>query len=214
MARDLYRATHKAMRKDLFEVSAAIASADFTDAEEAAALRARFAGLVASMEHHSHTEDHELHPLAREVAPMAVDVVAAEHDELDRELAEISNDLAALSDVTLERDLWEQAQTLYLRFNRFVASYLLHIDREERELMPALAMLDGERLDAVARADYAGPVEMLVGAMGSMMPLFNVDDRRQILIDMAAARTDGDYAQIASAAEARLGASEWAKLTR
>ena len=101
----------------------------------------------------------------------------------------------------------------YLRFNRYVASYLQHIDREEREVMPVLATLDGERLDALARADYAGPVEMLVGAMGNMMPLFNVDDRRQILRDIEAERTSDEYRQIAAAAEASLGADEWRKLS-
>jgi len=204
MARDLYRAIHKAMRKDLFEVSAAIACADLTNADGLAALRGRFAGLLASMEHHAHMEDHDVHPLAREVAPETVDAVTAEHHVLDRELAELETELGALSEVP-HGDVWSRGQAFYLRFNRYVASYLLHIDREERELMPALATIDAERLDALARADYEGPVEMLVGAMGNMMPLFNADDRRQILRDIEASRTAEEYAQIAAAARASIG---------
>jgi hypothetical protein len=53
MARDLYRAIHKAMRKDLFEVSALLASTNLEDTGAVEALRARFGGLVASMRHHA-----------------------------------------------------------------------------------------------------------------------------------------------------------------
>jgi hypothetical protein len=64
MGRDLYRSTHKAMRTDLFEVSALIAVTDFSDFEEMARLRARFDGLVGSLEHHAAIEHEHIHPLA------------------------------------------------------------------------------------------------------------------------------------------------------
>ena len=71
---------------------------------------------------------------------------------------------------------------------------------------------DPEQLDRLARADYEGPVEMLVGAMGNMMPLFNVEDRRQIVADIAAVRTVEEFDSVAQAGQKSLGEEDWARL--
>ena len=212
MPRDLYRAMHKAMRRDLFEVSAMIAAADFSDADEVETVKQRFDGLVVSLEHHGEMEDKEVHPLAHELGLDDVGVIAAQHMALDKDLEQLVAGVVRLAaDPGPHR--WDDAHSFYLAFNRFVASYLLHTDREERVLMPALAAVaDQEVLDRLAREDVAGPVEMLIGAMSNMMPLFNVEDRRQILADVRAGLSEDEYAQVADAAAAALGPDEWAKL--
>jgi len=209
MARDLYRAIHKAMRADLFEVSALIASTDFGEAGELSGLRERFGGLAGAMQHHAEVEDSRIHPLARAVAPDVVAAIETEHVSLEAELSALGDELSAIE---AGDGSWEPAHRLYLRFNRFLAGYLLHIDREERELVPAMSALDGSVLDAVAHEDYEGPVAGLVAAVGAMLPLFNADDRRQIVEDIRAVRSDEEFALVAEAGAAALGPAGWARL--
>ena len=212
MARDLYRVAHKAMRRDLFEVSASIAATDFSSSSSVTELCDRFAGLVASMGHHAELEDGELHPLVREAGSSVLASIESEHELLDAELEALAGLLEGLP-IGDDDDVWDRAHEFYLRFNRFVADYLRHIDLEERELMPVLASsVDADHLDQLAEGDYRGPLEMLVGAMGNMMPLFNVADRRQVVADIAAVRTSREFEVVADAGRAALGEAEWARL--
>ncbi len=212
MSRNLYRVMHKAMRRDLFEVSSLIASTDFGDAGALAALRDRFSGMAMSLGHHAEMEDGVLHPLARQHGVSALEAIETEHGVLDAELDELGVLMAGFAE-SPGVDRWEEANDFYLRFNRFVSSYLSHADREERELMPALVgVLDEVELARIAQEDVAGPVEMLVEAMDSMFPLFNVEDRRQLLADVAVGLSPVEYERVAAAAEVAVGPTEWAKL--
>lgn len=153
-----------------------------------------------------------IHPIARELGLYELDAVEEDHDEVDAELDALA---AALDDLAGAPgpERWHEARDFYLRFNRYVAAYLLHIDREERELMPALAAAaDPATLERLARQDVTAPVDQLVGAMHAMLPLFNVDDRRVLLADIRAGLSADEYATVAAAAEAALGPAEWAKL--
>lgn len=212
MDRNLYRIMHKAMRRDLFEVSSLIGSTDFTDVDAVEELGERFAGLVTSLGHHAEMEDEVLHPLARQHGLSALANVEEEHAVLDAELVELETLMAGFAESPGE-GRWDEANEFYLRFNRYVSSYLAHADREETELMPALAVaLDGAELARIAQSDVAGPVDMLVEAMGSMLPLFNVEDRRQLLADVAVGLSESEYGRVAVAAQAAIGSREWAKL--
>lgn len=79
--------------------------------------------------------------------------------------------------------------------------------------MPLLtSSVDPERLERLATGDYEGPLEMLVGAMGNMMPLFNLADRRQVVADIGAVRTSEEFEAVAAAGRASLGAAEWDRI--
>jgi len=176
--RDLYAVAHKAMRNDLFEVSVLAGRTDFSEPQARERFRVRFDGLLDALRHHEQHEDDLLHPLLADASPDVLASVQAEHTALQAQLADVLRaHRGAHDDAT--------GHAFYLALNGHIAAYLTHIDREERELMPAIqAAHDDAVLDTIARRDVDATVTVLERAAPAMLALVTTWERIRTLDDI------------------------------
>ena len=204
--RDLYATAHKAMRQDLFEVSSLAARIDATDPESRAEFRHRFDGLLGALRHHEEHEHTLVHPLLAGADAALLSGVEVEHRRLDDELDAV----VALLDSASDDVAWHG---FYLALNRYAAAYLLHIDHEERVLMPAIREHHDEvSIAAVARRDLEAPVEVLLTAAPAMLAVMNTADRAGILGDLAEALSEDEFGRVRDAVLASLDAATATRL--
>ena len=146
---DLLTPIHKALRRSLFETAMTLARTDFAVPEETAAAGGQVAICFAFLREHAEHEDRHTVPevLARNRA--LGEALELAHPRLERMAIEIDSlwpRFAPLADGA-RRALGSE---LIRRFQMFVAEQLLHMDQEERQVVPLLqAAFSDEQLGAL-----------------------------------------------------------------
>nr|HAT8714650.1 hypothetical protein [Legionella jordanis] len=121
MKLNLYKLIHKAQRQRLYELAIAIAKMDENDAEEYEKITQSMKQLLSHIKQHSQSEERFIHPYFEPFAQQ-LNRLNQQHQQLD------VMELSLIQHLTAGKD----SHQLYLAFNRFIASYLQHIDEEER----------------------------------------------------------------------------------
>lgn len=161
---------HKFIRQRMFETAQLLARAAPEDMEGVRQALAEIAGLLHG---HAEHEDARFVPLLREVDPALAERLESEHHSLHAELEAVRERAAAplpgegAADAAVLR-------RLYLDWNRFLGNYFIHLDAEEREMVPAL----GDRMPglgmfahSLAGMEEAQRTEFLDGLRGALAPL-------------------------------------------
>jgi hemerythrin-like domain-containing protein len=180
VAVDLYRDIHKGIRQELFGLVEAAGSADVNRPDERIELRGHIAAVAAMLASHAHHEDDAILPTLERELPDLAERIERDHADLDHRFGLIDEQSEAFVSSTADR---LAGQRLYLDIARFVSDYLIHIDVEERDLMPRLE--DAVGVDAVidmhARIVAAIPPDEMIRTMSFMLPAMNLDDRADML---------------------------------
>jgi hypothetical protein len=184
---DLYKDIHKAIRVELFEVTAEAGRIDPSKGVARAALAAHVTDVVELLRSHAEHEDAAIQPVLEARLPDLADRVEVDHLTLDARM----DDLAAMAGEQAHLGVAEpggQVQRLYLALASFTGDYLAHQDVEERVIMPALeAEVGVEDVVAIHQAILAGiPPEEMARSLALMLPAMNVDDRTALLGGMRA----------------------------
>lgn len=187
---DLYRDVHKAIRVDLFTVTAAAGRLDASDPTAVAALAGRVRATVAFLEDHADHEDAAIGPVLVDHLPDLAARIAADHVAFEgrgEHLADLAGAVVAAADAPpAERRLL--GHQLYLDLAGFTSAYLAHQDQEERTLMPALEAAIG--VDAVVgiHQQILGGIapDAMAASLALMLPAMNLDDRVELLGGMRA----------------------------
>lgn len=184
---DLYRDIHKAIRVQLFDVTAAAGRLDPLDTAARVAHAARVRDLGHVLESHAHHEDTHIEPLILEVLPASAERIAAEHASLEDSFGRLVG-LAELAVAAGRDDQRAAVHELYLGLASFTSRYLAHQHDEERVVMPALCDEFGvEPLLAVNGAIVGSiPPDEMAMSLSMMLPAMNVDDRTEMLGGMRA----------------------------
>jgi hypothetical protein len=187
VSHDLYKDIHKAIRAELFAVTAEAGAADPSDRDARVRLAGRVRSLFEVLTDHAEHEDTHVQPLIERYVPAVAPMIAGEHAVIDTRMVEIQ----AVADRTVDAAGDEQragVHALYLDLALFTAAYLEHEEVEERHVMPALdAALGTEALLGVHQAIIAGiPPEKLATSFSLMFPAMNVDDRTELLAGVRA----------------------------
>jgi hypothetical protein len=126
---------HKLIRAEL---SATTAQLSCTDAEDARALLPALDALAELLHAHAAQEDATLAPLIEAADPPMAARMRADHVLLDDQYDQVRAIArqAASGDARASGPLMHQ---LRLGFHAFLAAYLLHLDDEERNMLPVLA---------------------------------------------------------------------------
>jgi hypothetical protein len=187
VAFDLYRDIHKAIRVELFALTAGAARLDPADLVGRADLAAHVGEVVALLVSHAEHEDAAIQPVLEVELPAMAERVEVDHVTLEARLVDLGElaDAAARPDVDDPRFALHR---LHLAAASFTSAYLLHQDVEEREIMPALE--DAVGIDALLEihGQIIGsipPAEM-AKSLALMIPAMNVDDRTELLGGMRA----------------------------
>lgn len=151
---DLFTTIHKGLRKGLFDLTVQAGRTDWDDPLAVAELHDRWRALRSLLDGHSHHEDHHIFRLLDTHDATALVAVEADHVDLDRQLA----DLDALMDAAFTTPGPAMGLEAYRSLSVFVAAYLVHIHREETEVMESIWRQCTDEEIAVARAGFMAEI--------------------------------------------------------
>jgi hypothetical protein len=182
VAVDLYRDIHKAIRVELFTITAAAGRTDPHDVEARTGLAAAVRGLVGFLDDHAEHEDGAILPVLEVHLPELADQISRDHHLFDGRGAY----LTALADAAVEAGHDQQralVHHLYLDLAGFTSIYLAHQDLEERTLMPALEAAVGPEQTFAIHQQILGsiPPDEMARSLAMMLPAMNLDDRTEML---------------------------------
>lgn len=134
MSANAISVVHKYIRREMFDLSEQLFRAG---ASEVPAIRSAIEQIGLLLDTHAAQEDTRVAPLLRSVAPELADRMAHDHRRLDDQFAVLRDRANAIDarSSTCQQDLYQ----LHLDWNRFVGTYLLHLDDEERTLFVPIA---------------------------------------------------------------------------
>ena len=203
---DLYKDIHKAIRVELFSVTAEAGRLDPSQGVARAALADHVSDVVALLSSHAEHEDRAIQPALEARLPDLAERVEVDHLTLEARMADLqqmSTEAAALA----VADPSAKLHRIYLALASFTGDYLEHQDVEERVIMPALEAAVGvEDVVAIHQAILAGiPPEEMGRSLALMMPAMNIDDRTALLGGMRAGAPaevfDGVWSLVSSVLE-------------
>lgn len=199
---DLYGLIHKAQRFHLLRFSNALGRSDLADTVANSRIVAELQRLIEHLRDHARNEETYIHPLYEAIGTAAA--------EIEKEHHELEQTLSLLEEIVKAR-LWD---SLYSAYNRFLASYLAHLDAEEtaqsellwpnyrdEELLAVFQRFKRERAPALARAD-----------LEFMLPALSVIELSNMFRAMQAVAPEAAFRQSCALAEKVLGETEWKQL--
>jgi hypothetical protein len=129
---DFYTQVHKWQRANLFALSNKVSGADFTDSAALAAIHLDLKQMTNELRQHALNEETFVHPLLARKIPHAERTFEQEHTELKKYLTDLETSFIHLRDFTPSYEKSkEQGLEFYRTLNRFIATYLTHINEEE-----------------------------------------------------------------------------------
>ena len=172
---DFYTIVHKHLRRALFDVSVQLSGLDRTNV---AKVVDAFRGAAGMLRGHAELENASVAPLLRDTSPALEVAMTSGHAELEAELAGVEARivrLPALADDELEA----AGLDAYRSWNRFVASYLMHLDEEESRLFRALG--DANPPASAVAAVVAKRGEQSTAFLAMLLPVLSHAERLEIL---------------------------------
>ncbi len=212
---DLYRDIHKAIRVDLFTLTAAAGRTDPSDEGALADLALRVRASMDVLDHHADHEDTAIGPVLTEHLPAVADRIAADHVAFEGRGAYLV-DLAQAAADGRGPDRRTLAHHLYLDLAGFTSTYLAHQDLEERVLMPALEAAVGVEAVVAIHQQILGsiPPDEMGASLAMMLPAMNLDDRVELLGGMRAEAPPEVFAGVWGLAGAVLEPADHAAVAR
>ncbi len=181
----LYR-EHKYISCAVNDVVRLIAKTDFTSLTETEKVTKALQGLWAVLAWHSQYEDEILHPMLSQKGVYSYAQLEADHLENKQKIIAIDNLLIAITESSNAEDQIEFGCQLYLRFRKFSAENLEHLDLEEVLLLPEFHRFysDSELRDAEFEVYKSMSIEHMIHAIKTMFSYMNRQDRFVILNDI------------------------------
>jgi hemerythrin-like domain-containing protein len=178
---DLYRDIHKGIRAELLSLVETAGSVDPTNREDRVALAEHILATHALLESHAHHEDGVIQPVLESELPILAERIERDHHMLDDRIGRIADMATSIDGAT--GDVRARTHLLYLDLARFTSEYFVHIDIEERVLMPALERAVGVEAVGAMNAAIVGaiPPDELARSLAFMLPAMNIDDRCELL---------------------------------
>ena len=187
VAFDLYRNIHKAIRVELFDVTALAGRVDPSDRSARVTLADRAIGVADLLVGHAEHEDGAIQPALEAHLPALAERIACDHERLDARIGELREWSADAVDAA-EAAQRHAVHRLYVELSAFTGAYLEHQDVEERVVMPALETAIGVEAVVEIHKQIVGnmPPPQLAAALTLMIPAMNLDDRDELLTGMRA----------------------------
>ena len=208
---EIFINVHKGLRRGLWGLAQKIGELDWDGRAEVEAVGREIENMLRFLREHAANEDQIQFPFLEERAPGSTRQEQQEHRDLEYRLDLLEKHWYHL---LREQDRNEAGYQFYLEYNQFLARYLDHMDREERQLTQAFYQhcSDPEIENAFKKIiDRASPQDM--GLMLSyMFPAMNPDERLHFMAKAKAAATPEVFGKLKDTAERVLEPESWRKL--
>lgn len=198
---DLYGLIHKAQRFHLLRFSNTLGRSDLADAAVRNRIATELQPLIDHLRDHARNEEVYIHPLFEALGTAATEI-EKEHHELDQTLS------------VLEEIAKTPSSSLYTAYNRFLATYLAHLDAEEttqaellwpnyrdEALLAVFQRFKRERAPDLARAD-----------LEFMLPALSVTELSNMFRVMQAAAPAAVFQESCALAEKFLDEITWTQV--
>jgi iron-sulfur cluster repair protein YtfE (RIC family) len=214
VAVDLYRDIHKGIRAELLSLVESAGRLDPHDTAGRAALADHVLATHTLLEMHAHHEDGVIQPVLETELPILAERVERDHYELDERLGRIA-ELATSLDSS-SGGLRARTHQLYLDLARFTSEYFVHIDIEERVLMPALERAVGPAAVGAMHGAIIGSIspDVFARSLAFMLPAMNVDDRCEMLGGIQAGAPAEVFSGIVTLAKSVLRSDDYRALAQ
>jgi len=207
---EIFINVHKGLRRGLWGLALRIGELDWDDQLEVASAGREFENMLLFLREHSANEDEIQFSFLEKRVPGATRREQEEHREIDYRL-----DLLEKHWYQLLRDSERQqaGYHFYLEYNKFLSSYLDHMDREERELTEAFYQhcsdpeIENAFKEIVARTSPQNMSMMLT----YMIPAMNPAERVEFMAKAKASVAPQAFNKVKNLAEKVLKPASWRK---
>ncbi len=209
---EIFINVHKGLRRGLWSLAMRIGELDWDDDEEVQSAGQEFENMLLFLREHSANEDEIQFSFLEQRAPGTTRKEQEEHRELEYRLDLLEKHWYQL---LREKQREEPGYQFYLEYNKFLSSYLDHMDREERELTEAFyrhcsdSEIDDTFKQIVARTS---PQDMSV-MLTYMIPAMNPSDRLLFMSKAKATAAPEVFDKVKRLAEKVLKPGGWRKLS-
>lgn len=219
---DLFTPVHKGIRAMIYDLSARLQTNDFTDPDSTQALAqdleidfaiARSAGcFLCAFAAHAHDEERVVFPRSAEAANALVTELIRDHQGLTRRELEIGQHARALGSISSPGERTAAGIRLNQLANELFAAYLVHMNREETELVPVMR----EHFTDAEQAQMRGAIiagfqpDRLFALLGWMLPALNVSELTELLASVKGAAPPPFMKAISDIGAAHVDAERWA----
>ena len=211
MARiDIYANIHKSQRSRLFEVSRRAGRLGAGDEAEIRDLVLETREILGDIRVHSRQEDAFIHPWIDAADPSISARLAAQHHQLDLLMEDLEGALSRFE----AGDSAEEWPDLYRAVNRFIASYLDHVDLEETVGMPLVwaTYSEEEIRSGLQRFLASRSTGEQVREFIQILPTISHVERLELLRTMKASAPPETFATLRSLAFELLDPATWSRL--
>lgn len=221
---DLFTPVHKALRAMMYDLSGRVQSNDFADLDATRALVvdlehdfdiARSAGCMLCVFHeHADTEEGVIFPEVKRTSGDLVASLVAEHLDLTRREKAIAEAAHALLTLSSADDRITAGTALNLALNQLVAAYLVHMNREDAELVPRMREHFTDPQMAQMRGTIIGQFapDRLFALLGWMLPALNVTELTELVGGLKRSAPPPVTQAIVELAAAKVPAPRWTEV--
>jgi hypothetical protein len=182
---NMYAGIHKGQRLALFQLSMRSGALDNNNKKDFKAFRNDLAAMRNEVKGHIKNEETYVHPFLREMVPGAAQDLEDDHRDTERMLDELVNNFDVIMGKPIEFDkLFELCLEFYRALNRFIAHYLVHINKEEEYIQPALWFVcTGDELrTAMSKILASLSPEEAMQELSIIVPADNVDGLAELYL--------------------------------
>ncbi len=199
---NLYALIHKAQRAHLFDLAFRLGRVSLSDEEELHSIAQGIEEMIVHLKEHSINEFTFIHPLFTE-AGCLIEGIDEEHEELGQELVKLQ---AILSEKN-----WAE---LYPAFNRFIGSYLLHQDEEERMQEDVLwnHFSDDRLAEVFVRYQASRSLSQKIENIKFFLLGLSRDELKNVFLGAQASLPAEAFQQICQTAKEQMEKNRWAEL--
>jgi hypothetical protein len=218
---DLFTSIHKGLRSMIYSLSGRLQTNDFADTAATEALItdlendfaiARSAGCaLCILAHHAVDEESVVFPAAASVGNQLITELISEHHDLTRRELEIAKAGHELHSTGSAEARIRAGVRLNIAANQLFGAYLVHMNREEAELVPLMQehFSDPEMAAMQGKIISQLPPDRLFAILGWMLPSLNVTELSRLLSTLKGAAPPQFMKAVSDICAARVDPARW-----
>ena len=212
---DLYAGIHKGQRRRFFNIGFQVGTLDCTDQKSLDKLYDELNSFREHMRLHAHLEEKFIHTMLSQRVPGGARQLEEDHrvmhQKFDDLITHFDGIRAKPADFEKRRELTLE---FYRAWNRFIAFYFMHINREEEKVMPTLWKLctNEELADTFKMIMANQKQEEVVENLEMMLPAMNLQERAEMLGAGRAMMPPEAYQGFLKLAQRILEPNDWTNL--
>ncbi len=218
---DLFTPIHKGLRAMLYDLSGRVQTHDFQDVEATQRLAtqlesdfevARSAGCaLCIMSHHATDEDTFIFAPAAQHANALVTELIRDHRQLYQQELDLARQVHAIAAMAGAEERVRAGVVLNQGTNALLGAYLVHMNREEEELVPILQANFTDPEQAAMRGAIIArlPPDRIFAILGWMLPALNAEELVTFLTSIRAGAPPPLMQKVVDLASARVDPARW-----